>query len=189
MLPFPTQISWELPAWFSEGLVDSVLADDNAKMAGAIDLARSSIEHGGGPFAALVIDRTTNSVIAAAANQVLEGNCSLLHAETLALAAAQARLQRFTLADGDYELVSSSEPCVQCLGAIFWSGIGRLVCGALVEDAEVLGFDEGPRRDDWQDQLLARSIHVTTGVLRREASAVLQEYVERGGVIYNARSR
>lgn len=189
MLPFPTRISWELPAWFSEGLVGSMLSDDTAKMTGAIELARASVEHGGGPFGALVIDRQTNRVIAAAANQVLEGNCSLLHAETLALAAAQARLQRFTLADGDYELVSSSEPCVQCLGAIFWSGISRLVCGALVDDAEALGFDEGPRRDDWQDQLLARDIHVTTGILRREASSVLQEYVGRGGVIYNGRSR
>ena len=188
MQPFPTRISWDLPSWFSERLLDKVLSDDNAKMSGAIELARASVEHGGGPFGAIVIDRQTSRVIAAAANQVLQGNCSILHAEILALAAAQARIQHFTLAGGDYELVSSSEPCAQCLGAIFWSGIQRLVCGALLEDAEALGFDEGPRREDWQDQLLARGVDVTTGILRRQANAVLQEYVRRGGAIYNARS-
>ncbi len=189
MPPFPDSIVWQLPPWCSEGLVDTSLADDDAKMLAAIGLARTSIEHGGGPFGALIVEQDTGRVVAVGANQVVAGNCSLLHAETLAIAAAQARLRCFTLSHGNYELVTSSEPCVQCLGAVFWSGLSRLLCGALVEDAERLGFDEGPRREDWQEQLRARGVTVATGVCRDAACHVLESYLEAGGEIYNARSR
>jgi hypothetical protein len=64
--------------------------------------------------------------------------------------------------------------------------VRRLVCGATAPDAEAIGFDEGPRRDDWAAQLEARGIRVTLGVLATEACAVLAAYRAGGGVIYNA---
>ena len=74
-----------------------------------------------------------------------------------------------------------------CFGAIPWSGVRRLVCGARDEDARAIGFDEGPKLPDWVDALEARGIAVVHDVLRDEAVAILRHYQESGGIIYNGR--
>lgn len=76
-----------------------------------------------------------------------------------------------------------------CLGAIPWSGIKSLVCGARDEDARSIGFDEGDKPDNWTQNLQSRSISVKQDILRDEAKAVLQQYVDAGGIIYNGRIR
>ena len=73
------------------------------------------------------------------------------------------------------------------LGATLWSGVTRLVCGARAEDAEAIGFDEGPKLPDWAAQLEARGIEVIRDVERGYAAAVLQEYAAGGGPVYNGR--
>jgi tRNA(Arg) A34 adenosine deaminase TadA len=73
-----------------------------------------------------------------------------------------------------------------CLGAIPWSGIRSVVCGARDEDARSIGFDEGHKPPDWINSLDSRGISVVRDVLREQAKAVLLEYRERGGLIYNA---
>jgi tRNA(Arg) A34 adenosine deaminase TadA len=75
-----------------------------------------------------------------------------------------------------------------CFGAIPWSGVSRLVCGARDEDARRIGFDEGPKLADWTGALESRGIRVMRDVLREEGASVLQEYVQRGGRIYNGGS-
>lgn len=113
----------------------------------------------------------------------------LLHGETVAIAMAQAALGNFNLgADGmlGHTLVTSAQPCAMCCGAIVWSGVEHLVTGASGSDVESLtGFDEGPIHPDWQEQLRRRGIAVTEAVLRAEACAALQFYVDNGGFIYN----
>ncbi|CAA9463261.1 MAG: hypothetical protein AVDCRST_MAG14-2813 [uncultured Rubrobacteraceae bacterium] len=74
-----------------------------------------------------------------------------------------------------------------CLGAVPWSGVRSLLCGARGEDAEEIGFDEGTKPDRWVRSLEKRGIVVTRDVLRREAASVLREYARRGGEIYNPR--
>jgi tRNA(Arg) A34 adenosine deaminase TadA len=112
----------------------------------------------------------------------------LLHAEVVAIAFAQGALGRYTLDGGTFDLVTSSDPCVQCLGAVHWAGLKRLVCGAPVEAAQAAGFDEGPRASDWKQQLEQRGIGVRENVLATRAAEVLQAYTQRGGLLYNARS-
>src|SRR5918997_213949 len=85
-----------------------------------------------------------------------------------------------------YELVTSTEPCSMCFGAIPWSGVRHLVCGARGEDAEAVGFDEGTKPAEWVRSLEERGITVERDVLRDEAASVLRECAERGGEIYNA---
>ena len=160
--------------------------DDEAKMSLAIELARRNVHHGGGPFGAVIVEATTGRILSAGANWVVSQRSSLLHAEIAAIALAQASLGTHTLGGNDYELVASSEPCAQCLGATTWSGVRRLVCGASTADAEAIGFDEGPRRDDWVAELEKRGIRVKLGVLRDQARRVLADYRDGGGVIYNA---
>ena len=55
------------------------------------------------------------------------------------------------------------------------------------EAARGVGFDEGNKPEQWIEYLETRSIDVTLDILRDEAKAVLQKYVDEGGIIYNGR--
>ena len=191
-MELPKTVTFELPDWvLSECDLSTPRTDDASRMALAIELARRNVEHGGGPFGAVVFEHDTGRVVAPGMNLVMPQGSSLLHAEMVALMFAQARLKSFTLAgvgSSSCELVTSSEPCVQCLGACHWAGLSRLVCGAPVAAAEVAGFDEGPRAPDWKEQLAARGTPVVVGVLAAEAALVLAEYAQQGGFRYNART-
>ena len=61
------------------------------------------------------------------------------------------------------------------------------MCGASVDDAEEIGFDEGMKPAYWVRSLEERGITVERDVLRDEAASVLREYAEKGGEIYNSR--
>jgi tRNA(Arg) A34 adenosine deaminase TadA len=86
-----------------------------------------------------------------------------------------------------FELFTSCEPCAMCLGATLWSGVARIVCGATKDDAQSIGFDEGPVFEESYRHLERAGIKVTRNVLRAEAAKVLQRYGGGGcGPIYNA---
>lgn len=156
-----------------------------------IELARRNIEHcTGGPFGAAVFEAQSGRVVGVGVNLVETSNCSLAHAEMIAIALAQQTAGGYDLgAQGlpRHELVTSTEPCAMCLGAIPWSGLRRVVCGARGEDAAAIGFDEGAKPADWVGELRRRGIEVVRDVLREEARAVLQQYANAGGLIYNPR--
>ena len=181
----------KIPAWVGNFLAHSpkVFAALEDRMRFVIALARENVERQtGGPFGAAVFDSKGN-LVAPGINIVVTNNCSILHAEMIAIAMAQKKLGRYDLGNGGtdaYELVTSAEPCAMCFGAIPWSGVQRLVCGAQDEDARRIGFDEGPKLSDWQDALENRGIRVACDVLRKEAVEVLDLYVRLGGPIYNA---
>jgi tRNA(Arg) A34 adenosine deaminase TadA len=189
---FP-HIDLKLPDW-AEAILsgpDHVFDDVKERMRLVIKLAEQNIEHRtGGPFAAAVFDKNTSKLIAPGVNLVIGSDCSAAHAEIVALSIAQKILNTYDLgAEGlpACELVTSTEPCAMCLGAIPWSGIRSLVCGSRDEDARELGFDEGAKPADWIQQLRSRGVIVQRDVLRDEAKAVLEKYLKSGGTIYNAR--
>ncbi len=145
----------------------------------------------GGPFGAAVFERRTGRLVAIGVNLVESARCSHAHAEMVALANAQHTVGHFDLgADGmpEYELVTSCEPCAMCYGAILWSGVRRVLCGARGKDAEAIGFDEGPKPKHWVGELNRRGISVVRDLCRKDAVTVLQDYKSSGGVIYNART-
>lgn len=186
------RIEVTLPAWVGEFVerAGDVFADLQTRMRLAIDLSRRNIEaQTGGPFAAAVFEIDTGRLVAAGVNVVHPSNCSLWHGEMVALALAHRVVGHFDLGAGGTprELVTSTEPCAMCYGAVPWSGVRRLVCGAREEDARAVGFDEGQKPADWVGALKTRGIEVVRDVLRDEAAAVLRRYVEAGGLIYNAR--
>ena len=153
-----------------------------------IELSRQNIVHEtGGPFAAAVFD-DTGRLLAPGLNMVTSANCSILHAEMVAIAVAQKILGRYDIGDGGrawFSLYTSTEPCAMCFGGLPWSGIRQLVCGARDEDARGVGFDEGPKLKNWPSALNERHIHVVRDILRNEAADVLRTYAETGGIIYN----
>jgi tRNA(Arg) A34 adenosine deaminase TadA len=157
-------------------------------MALAIDLAAENARRGsGGPFGAAVFERRSGRLVAAGVNRVVAAGLSCAHAEMIAISLAQRVRGTYDLAAPGrppLELVSSSEPCAMCFGAIPWSGVTRLVCGARASDAEAIGFDEGPKPRAWVRALEARGIAVVRDVRRKEAVAVLRAYGEASGEIY-----
>lgn len=144
----------------------------------------------GGPFGAGVFRMDTHQLVAPGVNLVLSSKTSIAHAEIVAIMMAQQATGSHDLGASGlplHQLVTSCEPCGMCLGAISWSGIRQVVCGARGSDAEAVGFDEGPKPADWVTELERRGISVTSDIGRTNASAVLQQYVENGGEVYNSR--
>lgn len=187
------QVHLTLPVWVHD-VVDTarVHASDEDKVALAVELSRHNIAaQTGGPFGAVVFG-ADHRVIAAGVNVVLPQSTSLAHAENMACMLAQQRLQRARLnqdadgnRDGNYTLATSSQPCCQCYGAIFWAGIERLLIGARSEDVMALTrFDEGPLPADWIGELERRGIQVVRDLHREAACAVLRVYGEHGGERY-----
>jgi len=155
----------------------------------AIALASGNVaQRTGGPFGAAVFDLDSGLPVAVGVNLVERDRNAVLHAEIVALMLAQATLGRYTLqrAGGAmYALVTSCEPCAMCLGALLWSGVQDLECGATREDASRIGFDEGPVFPASYAYLAERGVRIHHGVAREAAARVLEAYRKTGGTIYN----
>lgn len=103
----------------------------------AIAVAVSARQHGNHPFGALLV-APNGEVVLEAENTVVTESDATGHAETNLVRAASRAFGRL---DG-YALYTSTEPCAMCAGAIYWSGISRMVY-ALPESAlyEMTGDD------------------------------------------------
>jgi len=190
-MPLPT-IAVDLPPWV-ERAVDWTRPYDTVedRMRLAIALSRANVEHAtGGPFGAAVFERDSGRLVAVGMNSVVRLHNCALHGEMVAFMMAQARLGSFTLAAPGmpaHELVTSCAPCAMCLGAILWSGVKRVVCGAAREDATRLSFEEGPVFFPQSYRYLEeRGVAIVHDVLRAEAREVLELYRRNKGRIYNA---
>ena len=178
------------PAWVADAVEpEKGYATDEEKMRLVIALSRENVlRQTGGPFGAAVFEIPTGRVVAVGVNSVVRLKNSALHAEMVALMAAQHRRDSFTLrapAGPAHELVASCDPCAMCLAAVLWSGVRRVVSGATGDDARELDFDEGPVFTETYRYLEDRGIEIVRNLLGDEARAVLTLYRDRGGPIYN----
>jgi tRNA(Arg) A34 adenosine deaminase TadA len=174
------------PNWLKSQTPPKNLSTKEQKMAFVIELSRKNIENKtGGPFGAAIFDSKTNELISVGVNLVTSLNQSMFHAEVVAIMNAQKKLKTFDLkSQGNYELYTSTEPCIMCMGAIIWAGLIKLYCGAEGKDAENIGFDEGPKPENWPGALEARGIEVVRNLLGNEARRVLGLYKNQAGFIY-----
>jgi len=178
-----------LPKWFEAWVakLSTRLDDDAAAMAVALEACRRNLDNGtGGPFGAALIEEETRRLLGIGVNLVVSGRASVLHAEIVALTLAQQRAGNDNLAAGGraVTLYSTAEPCAMCLGAIPWSGVNRVVCGARDADVRAVGFDEGDKPVRWVEKFRRRGIAVTRDVRRAEAVGLLARYAAEGGVQY-----
>jgi guanine deaminase len=104
----------------------------------AVDIASDGISEGGGPFGAIIVK--DDKIIAEANNRVVLNNDPTAHAEILAIRQASEVLQSHEL--NGCTLYTSCEPCPMCLGAIYWSGISRVIYACDRTDAERAGFSD-----------------------------------------------
>ncbi|MFG6475559.1 nucleoside deaminase [Microbacterium sp. P06] len=110
-------------------MTDPERSTDLAHLAHALRLARAARDRGDHPFGAIVV--TPGGAIVEGMNSVLTEGDPTGHAETNLVRAAGRALESVELAAST--LFTSTEPCAMCAGAIYWSGIGRVVY-ALGED-------------------------------------------------------
>ena len=191
MSTFP-DVRFELPGWINNLDLDEpvVCRDVESQARFVIELAlRNMREQSGGPFGAAVFDIDSGALVAPGVNLVVPAAAAVAHAEIVAIAVAGSVQGEYDLgaAGARRVLVASTEPCAMCFGSVHWSGVSRLVCSARDEDARAVGFDEGPKMEDWVERLEARGVEVIRDVERTAAVEVLNEYVVSGGTIYNGR--
>lgn len=191
-MTIPSHCSFDLPIWV-QPLLDNwsePLLTISQRMQLAIALSKENIQRQtGGPFAAVVVNEETSELISVGMNLVTSAGLSVAHAEIVALTLAQSAVGDWNLSSaGSLQLVTTCEPCAMCFGALPWSGVKSLICGARKKDAEAAGFDEGDKPEQWVRSLQRRGIVVQCSVLRAEAAGVLADYRDSGGAIYNAGS-
>jgi len=154
---------------------EAVSEQDLSFLRRAIELAREARADGRHPFGALIVDQQGETVVAARNNAVRPLGDPTQHAELVACAAAARLLEETELAK--CTLYSSTEPCAMCAGAIYWTGIGRVMF-ALSEQGllEFTGNDEeNPTLDLPCREVFARGqkrIAVEGPLLEDEARAV-----------------
>lgn len=192
MLIQTNKINFSIPDWlidFASSYTPTV--DLSERMRYVISASKQNvINNTGGPFAAAIFEVESGELVSIGVNLVTTERLSILHAEIVAIALAQRKLCTYDLGGKlmpRHELIASTEPCAMCFGAIPWSGVRHVVTAAQDKDARSIGFDEGPKPEDWIKELENRGIKVTPNIERDLARTVLQYYVECDGHIYNSR--
>jgi tRNA(Arg) A34 adenosine deaminase TadA len=125
----------------TERIPDEITEQDMAFLRRAIELAREARADGRHPFGSLVVDEHGKIVVEGLNNAVRPKGDPTQHAETVACSAAAKLLPESALRN--CTLYTSTEPCAMCAGAIYWTGIGRVVY-ALAESRliDFTGSDE-----------------------------------------------
>ncbi|WP_157272059.1 nucleoside deaminase [Azohydromonas aeria] len=109
----------------SEPTGDTPLDERDARhLRQAIALSAQARRRGNKPFGAVLVG-ADGGVLAEAGNTGTETRDFTAHAEMNALRLAAPHHGRDVLSGAT--LYASGEPCAMCAGAIFWSGIGRVV--------------------------------------------------------------
>jgi tRNA(Arg) A34 adenosine deaminase TadA len=144
-------------------------------MAQAIQLALEGVRAGeGGPFAALVV--RDGKVIASGCNQVTSRNDPTAHAEIVAIRAACAAMQSFSLAG--CELYTTCEPCPMCLAAAYWARVQKIVYACDRADAARAGFDDATIYEEFEKPSAERRLALTQ-LARDDALTVFQAWLDK----------
>ena len=145
---------------------------DHAFMGTALDAAQGAADAGEAPIGAVLVDPSTDDIIATAANAPITGCDPTAHAEILALRAGAEKLGNYRLTG--LELFVTLEPCAMCAGAISHARIARLVYAA--SDPKGGAVEHGPRyfhqpTCHWRPQ-------VASGIRAQEAADLLRAFFQ-----------
>jgi len=112
--------------------------NDKVLLHRAVEIAEKGITKGSGPFGAIITK--DGKIISEASNKVVLTHDPTAHAEILAIRKAAGILKTFDLSD--CIIYSSCEPCPMCLGAIYWSGIKKVIYASDRNKAASSGFSD-----------------------------------------------
>lgn len=101
-------------------------ATDQMYLRQAIALSQQARDAGNHPFGALLVSGD-GKVLLSAQNRSRTERDATGHAERVLMTQASRSLDAATLAGAT--MYTSAEPCAMCAGAVYWTGIGRVVYG------------------------------------------------------------
>lgn len=139
----------------------------------ALELAKEAFQQGEVPVAALIVDSTSNDIIASYYNQVEARGQAIAHAELLALQYAfehQADKHNTRLEYCD--MYVTLEPCPMCAQAISLARIRRLYFAAY--DIKGGGVVNGPQL--YEQPTCFHKPQVIAGIMENEAKALMQAF-------------
>jgi len=152
-----------------ETIID--LQSDAYFMGEALRLARKAYEADEVPVGAVVVRQ--GSIIGRAYNQVEILKDATAHAEMLAITQAEAAVGDWRLTDCD--LYVTKEPCPMCAGALVHVRMRRVIFGCIDERAGAAGGI----MNLLQMPALNHQCEITSGVLRDECAAMLQDFFRK----------
>jgi tRNA(adenine34) deaminase len=141
----------------------------------AIMVAERARLHGNPPFGALLVSDRGWILLDGENTQGVTQDCTC-HAETNLLREASRRFSRKLLSHST--LYTSAEPCAMCAGAIFWSGVGRVVYGLSNSRLHALSENQAEHLFQRCADVLAHGTHrveVLGPMLEDEAEQVLRK--------------
>jgi len=133
-----------------------------------IQLAEQAKALGNHPFGSIIVH--DGEILLKAINTIYSENDLAQHPEIVLARAAASKYDPVFLAE--CTLYTSTEPCAMCTGAIYWSGIGRIVFAC--SEARLSQMTSGGLHISCRDILAAgeRSVEVIGPVLEDEAVKV-----------------
>lgn len=146
---------------------------DATSMRAAIALSRRARDRGNAPYGAVLVDATGRVLLEAQNTEVTDADCTA-HAELNLVREAARRFDRAKL--GDCAVFASGEPCPMCAGAIYWSGVGRVVFALSLDSMIALGGESADELDLHCADVLARgkrSLRCEGPLLESEARSAL----------------
>ena len=153
------------------------MADHQRHIRQVIEIAKSARANGNRPFGALLVSGS-GETLASAENSQLTENQVLAHAEMVLLHEAVRQFSPEVLRGST--IYTSAEPCAMCSGAIFWSGIGRLVFGLSGEKLHQLAGKSPDMLVASSSDVLAqagRRVEVVGPILEEEAEVLFADGV------------
>ena len=120
----------------------------------SIEIARKSVESGGGPFGAVIVK--DGKIIAEAENTVTRDIDPSAHAEVNAIRKACRALGTHDLSQA--EIYTSCEPCPMCLSTIYWAHLSGIHFAASRFNAAKAGFDDAFIYDELEKSVGERRI-------------------------------
>lgn len=138
-------------------------------------IARHARANGNRPFGAMLV-AGNGAVLAVAENSQMTEGQMLAHAEMNLLHRAVQDFTPDVLTAST--LYTSAEPCAMCAGAIFWSGISRLVFGLSGDRLhEIAGYSPRMLVASAREVLgrAGRQVEIVGPILESEAELILKE--------------
>lgn len=146
-----------------------------AHMREAFAIARRARAHGNRPFGALLV-AANGAVLTAAENTQVTDEQVFAHAEMNLLQRAVREFTPDVLATST--LYTNAEPCAMCAGAIFWSGVSRVVYGLSGDKLhQMSGFSPQMLVASARDILAraGRQVEIIGPIFETEAEALVRE--------------
>jgi tRNA(Arg) A34 adenosine deaminase TadA len=156
-------------------------SQDKKLLKAALEVAKRSWEKGNLPFGC-VLASPDGKILDEGENTVVTDNDSIAHCEINLVHQMAGKYEQGYLRD--CSVYASTEPCPMCTGAIFWSGIGRIVFALSKEAYHSIAGTTNPAYlfDISTEKLLSfgkRAIKVSGPLLEEEASALYKHWLSR----------